>query len=334
MKWLVFSYFFFFFLFYGICLFLKFKKKTFFKEFFFWFICFFNTIFLFGCVFSYQFLEEREFLLKKEYENIIFTHEDILDISSLLQKNYSEVKEEIISLENEIDTLGESKEKISEEIQSLQNKYYLLTVEQNIENLNTAYEEYQIPNFPTYDQRTYYPNGCESISLYLLLKYNEVEVSPETIVATLKKGDTPHMEGNVKYGGDPEIEFVGNPKDNSGYGVFEDPIIDVANQFKPGIKKVTGISLSDVLKIVEQGYPVQVWASSYQRTPTKCNTWIHKESGKTITWYCNFHSLVVIGYANNKIIVSDPLTGTIVRYDRKKFEAAYNFYGRRAIYYE
>ena len=125
-----------------------------------------------------------------------------------------------------------------------------------------------------------------------------------------------------------------SPKDKSGYGVFEDPIIDVANQFKPGIKKVTGISLSDVLKIVEQGYPVQVWASSYQRTPTKCNTWIHKESGKTITWYCNFHSLIVIGYANNKIIVSDPLTGTIVRYDWNRFEAAYNFYGRRAIYYE
>ena len=333
MKWLVFDYFVFLLLFYGAFIYLKKKNK--FSKLLFFSIFYFLHVFLFlGIGICFKMIDEEKYILSKEYENFYFTHESILDISSLLQKNYSEVKEEIISLENEIDTLGESKEKISEEIQSLQNKYYLLTVEQNMENLNTAYEEYQIPNFPTYDQRTYYPNGCESISLYLLLKYNGVEVSPETIVATLKKGDTPHMEGNVKYGGDPEIEFVGNPKDKSGYGVFEEPIIDVANQFKPGIKKITGTSLDGVLEIVKQGYPVQVWASSYQRTPTKCNTWIHKESGKTITWYCNFHSLVVIGYANNKIIVSDPLTGTIVRYDRKKFEAAYNFYGRRAIYYE
>jgi len=333
MKWLVFDYFVFLLLFYGAFIYLKKKNK--FSKLLFFSIFYFLHVFLFlGIGICFKMIDEEKYILSKEYENFYFTHESILDISSLLQKNYSEVKEEIISLENEIDTLGESKEKISEEIQSLQNKYYLLTVEQNMENLNTAYEEYQIPNFPTYDQRTYYPNGCESISLYLLLKYNGVEVSPETIVATLKKGDTPHMEGNVKYGGDPEIEFVGNPKDKSGYGVFEDPIIDVANQFKPGIKKITGTSLDGVLEIVKQGYPVQVWASSYQRTPAKCNTWIHKESGKTITWYCNFHSLVVIGYANNKIIVSDPLTGTIVRYDRKKFEAAYNFYGRRAIYYE
>lgn len=333
MKWLVFDYFVFLLLFYGAFIYLKKKNK--FSKLLFFSIFYFLHVFLFlGIGICFKMIDEEKYILSKEYENFYFTHESILDISSLLQKNYSEVKEEIISLENEIDTLGESKEKISEEIQSLQNKYYLLTVEQNMENLNTAYEEYQIPNFPTYDQRTYYPNGCESISLYLLLKYNGVEVSPETIVATLKKGDTPHMEGNVKYGGDPEIEFVGNPKDKSGYGVFEEPIIDVANQFKPGIKKITGTSLDGVLEIVKQGYPVQVWASSYQRTPTKCNTWIHKESGKTITWYCNFHSLVVIGYANNKIIVSDPLTGTIVRYDRKKFEATYNFYGRRAIYYE
>lgn len=333
MKWLVFDYFVFLLLFYGAFIYLKKKNK--FSKLLFFSIFYFLHVFLFlGIGICFKMIDEEKYILSKEYENFYFTHESILDISSLLQKNYSEVKEEIISLENEIDTLGESKEKISEEIQSLQNKYYLLTVEQNMENLNTAYEEYQIPNFPTYDQRTYYPNGCESISLYLLLKYNGVGVSPETIVATLKKGDTPHMEGNVKYGGDPEIEFVGNPKDKSGYGVFEEPIIDVANQFKPGIKKITGTSLDGVLEIVKQGYPVQVWASSYQRTPTKCNTWIHKESGKTITWYCNFHSLVVIGYANNKIIVSDPLTGTIVRYDRKKFEAAYNFYGRRAIYYE
>lgn len=333
MKWLVFGYFGFLFLFYGVFVFLK-RRKKFSKKIFFSIFCFFHVFVFLGIGICFQLIRNEKYILRKEYENLFFTHEAIEDTSFSLQKSYEEVTEEVLSLENKVNDLGQSKEKVLEEIQNLQNRYSLLTQEQKYIEYNVSYEDVFIPNFPTYDQRKYYPNGCESISLYLLLKYQGVEVFPEAIVASLKKGDTPHMEGNVKYGGDPEIEFVGNPKDKSGYGVFENPIIDVANQFKLGIKKITGSSLGEVLEIVESGHPVQVWASSYQRTPTKCNTWIHKESGKTITWYCNFHSLVVVGYTDTKVIVSDPLTGTIVRYDRNRFEAAYNFYGRRAIYYE
>lgn len=333
MKWFVFGYFVFLFFFYGVFAFLK-KRKKFSIKIFYSVFYFLHAFLFLGMGICFQLIENEKYILSKEHENLFFIHETIEDISSLLQQSYEEITEEVLSLENEVNDLEQNKEKVLEEIQNLQNKYSLLTQRQKYIEYNVSYDDVLIPNFPTYDQRKYYPNGCESISLYLLLKYQGVEVSPEAIVATLKKGDTPHMEGNVKYGGDPEIEFVGNPKDKSGYGVFENPIIDVANQFKPGIKKITGSSLDEVLEIVESGHPVQVWASSYQRTPTKCNTWIHKESGKTITWYCNFHSLVVVGYTNTKVIVSDPLTGTIVRYDRNRFEAAYNFYGRRAIYYE
>ena len=195
---------------------------------------------------------------------------------------------------------------------------------------------YQIKNFPTFDQRENYPNGCEAISLYLLLKYHEINVEPDDIVARLRKGDSTYTLNGVKYGADPEIEFVGDPKSKSGYGVFEDPIIEVANQFKDGIQKATGKTLDEVLEIVKSGKPVQVWATSYQKTPIRCNTWISTSdsSKKNITWYCNFHSLVIIGSTQSKVLVSDPLTGTIVYYDKKPFEYAYDFYGRRAIYYE
>ncbi len=332
MKWLVFDYFLFLFVFYGLVFVAKKRKKDFKKIFVFGFV-FFHFVFFVLLGICYQSIFRFHFFLAKEYENLGTTYENIRDMSFSLEEEHLNLEEEIVSLKTNAIQLEQTRLKVSQEVQALQKNYYLLVhpfYEQNV-----SYEEFQIPNFPTYDQRKYYPNGCESISLYLLLTYSGVDVSPEAIVATLRKGDTPHMEGNVKYGGDPEVEFVGNPKDTSGYGVFENPIIDVANHFKPGIKKATGASLDEVLEIVESGHPVQVWASSYQRTPTKCNTWIHKESGKTITWYCNFHSLVLIGSTTNgKVIVSDPLTGTIVKYDRKKFETAYNFYGRRAIYYE
>ena len=340
MKWLVFDYFVFLFLFYGFVFISKKKKKDFKKVFCSVFVLF-HVIFFVLFVFCYQGMGREQFFLQKEYENLGATYENIVDSKEILEYEGFQLQKEIVLLENEVTLLEENWLKVSQEVQTLQKKYSSLVLKPTNQNeINVSYEnyidyeEFQIQNFPTYDQRKYYLNGCESVSLYLLLKYNGVNVSPETIVSNLRMGETPHMEGNVKYGGDPEVEFVGNPKDKSGYGVFENQIIDVANQFKSGIKKITGTSLDGVLEIVKQGHPVQVWASSYQRTPIKCNTWIHKASGKTITWYCNFHSLVLIGSTGSKVIVSDPLTGTIVRYDRKRFEAAYNFYGRRAIYYE
>lgn len=271
---------------------------------------------------SYPLVEENRTLLneKKEKENAV----------SQVKKEVETLENTIMTLDNTINELNENKSTLTNEITTLKKEYNTLYVKMQ----NTAL--YQVENFPTFDQRKDYPNGCESIALYLLLKYHGVNVTPDEIINKLKKGAAPYTLNGVKYGADPEIEFVGDPKSKSGYGVFENPIIDVANQFKSGIVKATGKSLDEILEIVKSGKPVQVWASSYGRTPTKCNTWTSTSgnSNKTITWYCNFHSLVLIGATSSKVIVSDPLTGTYVNYDKKTFEYAYNFYGKRAIYYE
>lgn len=335
MKWFVLSYVVILTILYILFSIFKKRKNALIEKGIFLSIWFCNVLFFGGLALCLYHIREEQYFLRKEHENIVLTHEYVNDLfSSVSDEVLVELQEDVRLLEEESFNLEVKRNTLSSEIKELQYRYVFLSTPINEAVNFSDITEYMISDFPTYDQRKYYPNGCESVSLYLLLKYHGVSVTPEAIIANLKMGDTPHMEGNVKYGGDPEIEFVGNPKDTSGYGVFENPILDVANQFKSGIKKITGTPLSDVLELVKEGHPVQVWASSYQRTPTKCNTWIHKESGKTITWYCNFHSLVLIGASKNKVIVSDPLTGTIVKYDRNRFEAAYNFYGRRAIYYE
>ena len=78
------------------------------------------------------------------------------------------------------------------------------------------------------------------------------------IVNTLKKGDGPHYEDGIYYGGNPEIEFVGDPTDEHGYGVYQKPIIEVANKFKSGMVDYTGHSLEAVLEIVKKGISVQI----------------------------------------------------------------------------
>lgn len=192
---------------------------------------------------------------------------------------------------------------------------------------------YKIDNFPTYYQYHDYPNGCESSALYNLLRFYKINVSMSQIVNALRKGDGPHYEDGIYYGGNPEIEFVGDPADEHGYGVYQKPIIEVANKFKSGMVDYTGHSLDDVLQIVKKGIPVQIWASVNMQNTDICTNWIYKPTGEKINWICKLHSVVVIGYNKNKVFVSDSYTGKIESYNRKQLEKIYNLYGKRAIYY-
>ena len=191
-----------------------------------------------------------------------------------------------------------------------------------------------LENVPAVNQFPDYPVGCESVALYELLKAYNVDVTIDDIVEKLKKGDAPYEENGILYGGDPEIEFLGDPRDYRGWGVYEKPIEDVANIFKQGIKNITGTSLNDVLKLVKDGYPVQVWVTIKLSESGIYRTWINKETGKEIGWKRNLHSVVIVGYSDDYVVVCDSDIGATVRYDRKTFEDRYNYLGKRALYYE
>lgn len=193
---------------------------------------------------------------------------------------------------------------------------------------------YMIKNFPTYSQFPNYPNGCETVALYLMLKYYGVNVSVEALVNNLTKGEGVYWENNIRYGGDPEIEFVGDPRDKHGYGVYQKPIISLASKYKSGMVDYTGHSLSQVLDIVKGGRPVQVWVSINLKNTSVCADWIHKASGKKIKWICSLHSVVIIGFNDNYIYVSDPYNGSIKKYSRSQFQKMYNLFGKRAIYFK
>lgn len=192
---------------------------------------------------------------------------------------------------------------------------------------------YMINNFPTFNQYPNYPNGCEIAALYNLLRYYHVNVSIENLADELLKGDGPYWDGNILYGGNPEIHFVGDPRDIHGYGVFQKPIIALANQYKSGIIDYTGHSLDDVLLLVQKKIPVQVWVSINLKNTKVCTHWTYKETGEKISWICDLHSVVIIGYNRYSVFVSDSYTGKIEEYNRSQFEKMYNLFGKRAIYY-
>lgn len=185
----------------------------------------------------------------------------------------------------------------------------------------------------TYNQFPNYPTGCESVALYILLKYNDIDVQVEDIVKNLKKGDLPYKVENNIYGGNPEIEFIGNPKTKYSYGVYNKPIAEVAAKFKGNVVSKIGLEFNDMLGIVKQGKAVLVWATINMSKPFISTSWIYKPTMEKINWISGEHAMVVIGYNQKQVIVSDPYTGTIRYFDKNIFKSRYDYLGKRAIYY-
>ena len=226
----------------------------------------------------------------------------------------------LVTLNNE---LIDKKSNLLEQRNSLRNTYNKLLEEE------LRKTTYIIPSVPMINQYSLgYPTGCESAALTVLLRYWGLNINMSSVVNRLPKGKLPYYENNVRYGGNPYIEFVGTPSTYSSYGVYEKPIIQVANSFKSGVIDGTGLSLNQVLGIVKEGRPVIVWVSMNMAVPYISTSWIYKPTGEKISWMANEHALVVVGYNKNQVIVSDSLTGSIRYYNKGVFESRYNTYVR------
>lgn len=88
-----------------------------------------------------------------------------------------------------------------------------------------------------------------------------------------------------------------------------------------------------MLNIVKDNRPVLVWTSTNLSKPYISKSWTYKDTGETIKWIAGEHAVVVIGYNDSQIIVSDPYTGTIRYFDKELFKSRYNYLGKRALYY-
>jgi len=305
-----------------------------------------------GIIFIYCYLDsnykkKNELLLNKldnsSYENKIDNlnsqYDNFIKNISIIS-NYE--IEDINSLDNVISELNTKHDNLVDMNSQLLSKKEQLSKQKK--NLNAAYNKlleeeikkstFMISGVPKINQYSLgYPTGCESAALTNLLNYWEVSVSMSSVVRVLPKGDLPYYENNIRYGGNPYLEFVGTPSSWSSYGVYEKPILKVAESFKSGVINGTGMSLNDVLKIVRENRPVIVWVSMNMAVPYISSSWYYKPTGEKISWMSNEHALVVIGYNQNQVIVSDSLNGSVRYYDRDIFENRYNVFGKRAVYY-
>lgn len=185
------------------------------------------------------------------------------------------------------------------------------------------------------DQHPDYPTGCESVALYILLQYYGVDVTIEEIVDVLPKGPVPYYIENIRYGANPEKEFVGDPRDYYSYGVYNEPIAKVANVFKEGAVAKNGVSLNQIKRIIDTGNPVIVWTNiDFNRLESVVSgSWFDYETSEKIYWLKGEHAVVIYGYDEDNFYISNPYNGQYEVVAQEKFYYTYSNLQERVVYY-
>ncbi|MBY6037118.1 C39 family peptidase [Fictibacillus nanhaiensis] len=196
-----------------------------------------------------------------------------------------------------------------------------------------------IKEVPHIQQKPELDRGCEVTSLAMLLQHAGVDVGKMELAKKIKKVDTPYRKINGKYYyGNPNDGFVGDiyTFDNMGYGVYHEPIANLAENYLPGrINDISGSSFEDVLKEVKSGKPVWIIINSDFKTlpESEFRTWNTPTGQVQITW--KEHSVVVTGFDENNVYFNDPLYHVKNRkLPLENFKEAWKQMGSQAITYE
>lgn len=194
-----------------------------------------------------------------------------------------------------------------------------------------------IKNVPFIDQRQKWPTGCESVSAVMALQYMGYSIGVDTFIDNyLQRGKMVYSKSGKKYGADPDVAFVGNPRSASGgYGCFAPCIIKACEKYIGATGKVndlTGMTLNEIAETyIRNGIPVLIWASTDMKPMYWRNRWIGLETGKTVEWYSPMHCLLLIGFDKDNYYFNDPQRGACVPYAKSNCEASYKIMRQQAV---
>lgn len=170
------------------------------------------------------------------------------------------------------------------------------------------------------------PNGCESVALTIVLKSKGFNMSKRAIA------DNWLVKNHNMAAG-----YSGDPANETGLSVFTTGLIATARNFLESMESdhicydLDGTDFYDLLKFIEEGYPVIVWSTVAMEMPSFTGK-VYRYSGKQVEWYHNEHCVVLYGFdlTNNTVLVSDPIDGLVER-DLDRFREIYEKAGRMAM---
>lgn len=184
------------------------------------------------------------------------------------------------------------------------------------------------------------PTGCEVTSAAILLNYYGYSVDKLELVEYLPCSNNFYWSNGKLIGPDTNEYFCGDPSKTSGYGLqcFAPVIVKTLNEYLTSVdsklraKDLTGTSLDDLLSYISQDTPVIVWATIGMVQGQKKEDW-YNDRGDKVTSYRNLHCMVLKGYDEGSVYLSDPL-GTLTKVNKSVFESRYDYIGKQSIVLE
>lgn len=180
--------------------------------------------------------------------------------------------------------------------------------------------------------RQFERNTCEAAALEILLATAGVRVGQRRLQAAFPRSGPldPVGVGADRTWGDPDIGYVGRAAGGGtagGFGIYPRPVIATAQRFGRRLDDLTGSSPRRIYARLLLGRAVMAWVGL---SDGPSGNW-RSPRGKQIQVNFNEHTIVLTGIRRGGgLQVVNPLQGTLERWSRARFEAAWQLLGRRA----
>ena len=191
---------------------------------------------------------------------------------------------------------------------------------------------------PYISQEGSFPNGCESVSATMLLRYYGFDITPDKFIDSYLPCEPVRISWGTRYGPNPKLVYAGDPRsDSDGYGCFAPVIVKAMNSYLSDkgyyAKSVTGTSLSTLASTyIDSGNPVLVWGTIGMKEIDRIIQWQSDDRTESFLYPANEHCMVFSGYDGENYWFSDPYdsNGTVA-YPISDSVMAYNQLGAQAI---
>ncbi len=199
----------------------------------------------------------------------------------------------------------------------------------------------KIINAPYIYQNVDYPNGCESVSAVMALRYFGIDITVDEFIDNyLDMGAAPVVGG---IGPDPTLVYCGDPRRKDGWGCHSSVIVNALDKFinydKFTVSAFRGRTLDELCTIyIDRDIPVIIWATVGMVDSSGSQFWASwtTPQGKEIIYNKRLHCLLLVGHDENNYYFNDSMNlsshGTrYIGYSKATAEKAYDILGRQSI---
>lgn len=170
------------------------------------------------------------------------------------------------------------------------------------------------------------PTGCESVAVTAALR---------TLGFDLEKTD--FAENYLTYGEDVVWDYVGDPAEEDGAGIFPPGLTNCTNLFLQDQKSnyaaynTMGVPFEDLFKLIDAGYPVLIWTTMDYELPVLDDV-AYEYDDEYYYWYQLEHCVMLCGYdlGERTVTINDPLEGIVVL-GMDQMEEIYNETGKLSM---